>query len=509
MRAGSRSPDASPTHRALFRPRLAGRSPPDPYAFPPSHSMTSDYASFGDEPETETETETQIEVAPEEVDTPDFDVRNSPIPSFQALQQARASIFKSSRRLDSFHRTLEALADTGEEGRRKGLGYWMLADYGRSAEQLAKNGADDVVAAFTRASALMVLERYKDALPIFERLSDAYPEEPRPRGGRLEARFEMDLAADDVDRAAANLREGFERAPKSFESSADYHYLAGRMAEAQRSWELAIDEYQQARAVDPTHRGALFRAGYLCERYGLDAEALDAYRALMNLHPIDMRTLINLGLLYEDLGRDQEAAACYETVYKNRPTDGRVRLFLDDARQGISMYYDEDLERKEDRLNQILRTPITDFELSVRARNCLNKMNILTLGDLVRRTEQELLSYKNFGETSLNEIKQILGSKNLRLGMQHHEAVASIEAAGRPKATGENAELLNKPIADLDLSIRARRAVENLGCLTIGDIQQHAEEELLSMPNFGQTSLAELKRKLADMGIALAEKKKE
>ena len=111
------------------------------------------------------------------------------------------------------------------------------------------------------------------------------------------------------------------------------------------------------------------------------------------------------------------------------------------------MFYDEDLERKEDRLNQILRTPITDFELSVRARNCLNKMNIVTLGDLVRQTEQELLAYKNFGETSLNEIKEILSSKNLRLGMAHEEAVASIEAASRPRATGENAEILNKPSA--------------------------------------------------------------
>ena len=53
----------------------------------------------------------------------------------------------------------------------------------------------------------------------------------------------------------------------------------------------------------------------------------------------------------------------------------------------MEMYYDEDLERKEDRLNQILRIPITDFELSVRARNCLNKMDILTLGDLVKKTE--------------------------------------------------------------------------------------------------------------------------
>ena len=69
------------------------------------------------------------------------------------------------------------------------------------------------------------------------------------------------------------------------------------------------------------------------------------------------------------------------------------------------MYYDEDQERREDKRNKILRTPINDFELSVRSRNCLAKMGVHTLGDLVKKTEPELLSYKNFGETSLQEIK--------------------------------------------------------------------------------------------------------
>src|SRR5690606_2463218 len=143
---------------------------------------------------------------------------------------------------------------------------------------------------------------------------------------------------------------------------------------------------------------------YLSERWGDARLAVDCYEHLARQRPVDRSVLMNLGVLYEDLGRDYEAAACYDVVVRTYPTDRRARLFLADARAGIEMYYDEDLERKEDRLNQILRTPITDFELSVRARNCLNKMNILTLGDLVRKTEAELLSYKNFGETSLNEI---------------------------------------------------------------------------------------------------------
>ena len=64
----------------------------------------------------------------------------------------------------------------------------------------------------------------------------------------------------------------------------------------------------------------------------------------------------------------------------------------------------------------MLDTPVTDFELSVRARNCLKKMNIRTLGDLLKVSEAELLSYRNFGETSLVEIKNMLSSKGLRLG---------------------------------------------------------------------------------------------
>ena len=73
----------------------------------------------------------------------------------------------------------------------------------------------------------------------------------------------------------------------------------------------------------------------------------------------------------------------------------------------------------------------------------------------------------------------------------------------QPVNTGENAETLNKPISELKLSIRARRTVENLGCLTLGDVTQHGEDELLAMPNFGVTSLMELKNKLAEFGLKL------
>jgi DNA-directed RNA polymerase subunit alpha len=442
-----------------------------------------------------------VALAPHE---PGFDILRSPIPNFGTLVTERARVFTRHRNLDSFRRRVVELQESGEEGRRKGLGLWMVGEYERAAGVLA-GFPDDHVAAFTRAKSLMSLGRPSEAHPIFERLANAYPDEPRPRGGALEARLEADLLRD-VEAARENLVAALDQSPPSFASSAESRYLAGRACELARDWSGALDQYSAARAADPSHRANLFRMAWVAERSGDDELALDCYETLSRMLPIDRNVLTNLGVLYEDLGRDEDAAACYDIAQRNDPTDRKLRLYLEDARASIHMFYDEDMERKEDRLNQILRIPITDFELSVRARNCLNKMNIMTLGDLVKQTEQELLSYKNFGETSLAEIKEILASKGLRLGMNREEAVQSIEIARRRYPSGENADLLNKPISELELSIRARRTVETMGCLTVGDIVQHTEEELLAMPNFGTTSLQELKTKLQAMNLKLKSK---
>ncbi len=456
--------------------------------------------------EADSSSDLTTETLQKETVVPAFDLETAQIPSFAALQQHRANVFRSARGLASFRAKLAELSTAGDGQRRKGLGLWMVAEYEKAAEILAAFEKDDV-ASFTRANALMSLGRYKDALPIFERLSRSYPKEPRPLGGRIEARLEAELAANGTEAARKVLQQELEGASDEFADSPEGSYLHARARELAHDPGAALDHYASAIDLDPTHRQALFRGARLAERCGLDELARRWYQALTRVLPIDRPTLFNLGVLLEDAGRDADAATCYETICKSDPQDRRARMYLNDAREGLNMFYDEDMERKEDRLNQLLRTPITDFELSVRARNCLAKMNIVTLGDLVRHTEQDLLSYKNFGETSLNEIKEILNSKNLRLGMGHAEAVASMESSVRERVSTENSELLNKPIHDLELSIRARRTVENLGCLTVGDILQHSEEELLTMPNFGITSLQELKRKLEEIGTKLPERK--
>jgi len=69
------------------------------------------------------------------------------------------------------------------------------------------------------------------------------------------------------------------------------------------------------------------------------------------------------------------------------------------------------------RVAEMLAKPIEELDLSVRSANCLKNANIRTLGDLVQRTEREMLSTKNFGRKSLDEIKEVLASLGLSFGM--------------------------------------------------------------------------------------------
>jgi len=78
---------------------------------------------------------------------------------------------------------------------------------------------------------------------------------------------------------------------------------------------------------------------------------------------------------------------------------------------------EEEVDEELEKLRELLSRSVEELELSVRASNCLRRANIKTLGDLVRRTEQEMLKYRNFGKQSLKEINEILAGMGLHLGM--------------------------------------------------------------------------------------------
>ena len=130
-------------------------------------------------------------------------------------------------------------------------------------------------------------------------------------------------------------------------------------------------------------------------------------------------------------------------------------------------------------------------------------MNIDTLGDLIMRTEQELLSYKNFGETSLTEIKEMLVQKKLRLGQGLDDLESEPLSPRNPLEASADPQVLDTPIDSLNLSVRSRRCMERLNVRLVRDLINKTEVELMSAKNFGMTSLTEIKQQLNEQGLSL------
>jgi DNA-directed RNA polymerase subunit alpha len=239
------------------------------------------------------------------------------------------------------------------------------------------------------------------------------------------------------------------------------------------------------------------------DRLGNDDEAKSCYERSLKRYPATVGALLNLGLLYEDEDDLANAQRCYKRILEAFPNHARARLFLKDSTAASDLKMDEQDLKSRDRLDQVMSLPVTDFELSVRSRNCLQKMGIMTLGDLARTSETELLESKNFGETSLVEIKEMLASKGLSLG-QLAAAVVAEEPAGEAEApSADEQEIYSLPITELNLSVRARKCTTKLGIATIGELVRRTGEDLMECKNFGVTSLNEVREKLSERGLKL------
>jgi DNA-directed RNA polymerase subunit alpha len=308
-------------------------------------------------------------------------------------------------------------------------------------------------------------------------------------------RGEMDQADKALKKLSASLGD-----------SPDFLYVKGMLLELTGQGEEAASLYIQARELAKGHAGATFRLAYFYDLHGEEEEAIDLYREIIAHPPIFANALLNLAVLHEDAGQYSQASEAVRRVLAINPNHGRAQMFLKDAEASKTMYYDEDQARRIAKRNAVLDIPVTDFELSVRARNCLKKMNIRTLGDLVNTTESELLGYKNFGETSLKEIKDMLTAKGLRLGqaMEDEAEYTAGPSQGTPfpmKETPQEQGAGAIPVEQVEFSIRARRVLDQLGIRTMGELASRSEAELLSQKNFGQTSLNELRQKLHENGL--------
>jgi len=398
---------------------------------------------------------------------------------------------------------------TGAGAVKLGISRYLLRQFGQALETLTK-GTDNKERRFYEALCHKHLQQWHDALEDFQRAEDRGWD---PREVTLEI-AEVQCLSGDLAGASRSL----DRFAKSSQDDPDWHYVNGMVSEMNGDYAAAVESYETARRLCPSHRGATFRLAYYYDLHGDEENAIELYRECITrsepaseeqLGPkasgIHANALLNLAVLYEDAGRYEDARRCLERILQANPDHARAQLFLKDVQASKTMMFDEEEQKRVARRNDLLAIPITDFELSVRARNCLKKMNINTLGDLLHVTEPELLSFKNFGETSLAEIKNMLSTKGLRLGQLREEPRSAQSAQTEEGASVGNEGVLGTPLSQIEFSVRARRALELLRVKTLGELASKTEAELLACRNFGQTSLNEIRQRLGEYGLTLRE----
>jgi DNA-directed RNA polymerase subunit alpha len=413
------------------------------------------------------------------------------LPSFEQIKKLSAIVNSSDRIRDAIRQKAQ---DSSSNPLAAGIALWLCGSTSQ-AEELLKKAKDCAQKSLALGSLYRAQGIYDKAIEQFESAKKQQAES-------------LTVA---MEKAETYRRAGqFDEAQKEIKTcinfqnvSAEYHYQLGRLQDALGQYDEAADNYLTAINLDPNHVQAVFQLGYINDLRGEEDVAMEYYKKATQILPSHVNALMNLAVLYEDRGDYSRAMQCVNAVLRSHPGHAKAALFKKDISSSQTMIYDEEREKRKDRQNKILEIPISDFELSVRSRNCLKKMNICTLGDLLRTTEAELLSYKNFGETSLLEIKKILDSKGLRLGMALEQKASAAPVSATEDVGGASPELLNKSVDELELSVRARRALAKLGVKVFYDLVSKTEAELLGCKNFGVTSLNEIKEKLANFGLGL------
>lgn len=332
-------------------------------------------------------------------------------------------------------------------------------------------------------------EEYEKALECFEHSKQANEDE-----------FEIEVNIAETQRLSGDSQSALkliQKLSKGHDDNADLHYQWAHCLDNLGEYDEALTHYNRTLEIDSNHPDSLFRLAYYYDLSGEDEKALEYYQKCAEIVPLYTNAMINLGLLYEDNDDYDKAISCYYAVLQSYPNHKTAKLFLKDAEAGLNMIYDDDKVKKQDKEIEVLNIPISDFELSVRSKNCLERMNIITLADLTRVTEFELLSYKNFGETSLTEIKHILNQKGLRLG-QAVESDLFIDSD-----TGGNDDNPSKTISEIELSDECRNAIEVMGIKTINDLESKTETELLEQDGFTQAFVDEIINQLDTLGLKL------
>lgn len=401
-------------------------------------------------------------------------------------------IFVAADHRKEFDQTLKSfktavnLSSESKRNVRRATAYWLNGEVERAVEILekARPGRErDLVLGLCYSD----LGRFRSAVPLLESAFKAG--EDLHVGSAL---AETLIRAGETSRAEPLIQRLLKKNPESPEPL----YLKGLLQDILGFHQEAIQAYEEALDREPDHQKSLFRLAYKKDMMGEDSQAIELYDQLRLLRPLHVNTMLNLGILFEDRGEYTKAIECYEAVLEFYPNHWRARMYYEDARASLRMYYDEEALKKEERRKQLAGQHIADLPLSTRAKNALLKARVFTLADLVAKTEEELLEVGGLGQTAIKEIKELLNARRLSLATQKEISADEYLKSIRP-------DILAKPLSEFDWSGRSKKLFEKLGFVTVGDLVRNTEADLLRNRNFGETSLREIRQRLAEVGVEL------
>ncbi|MBI5779706.1 MAG: tetratricopeptide repeat protein [Planctomycetes bacterium] len=424
---------------------------------------------------------------------------NVDLDELMGMRKAMLLSMKTRGQLEkTFSRADEAKKELSSQAKaiaRKGVICWML-DKTEEAIKYLEEGSSTDEATYILGLCYMETGRNEKAHKLLAASYKTYSDSPEVFASYLDSLIKTGQI-DEVLQIIQKVKGKFAKSPM-------LSYYHGLCLEQQGDYDKAEEEYENALDIDSEYAPAIFRLAYRYDLSGKDEDALELYEKLLHIKPTHINALINLGIFYEDNDEPQKALECYEAVLNIHPNHSRANLYKEDARSSLVMYYDDNLKRKEQELKRLLSQPLSEFQLPTRARNGLDELNIKTIGELVRKTEDELLSHENFGAKSLVDIKDLLARRGLMLSAENRPiTLESLLKSYISAETPKQVDVVNKPIFEIDWSARVKASLTRLKVYTFGDLANKSEKDFMDLPNFGQTSLDEIRRRLEQFGLSL------
>lgn len=286
------------------------------------------------------------------------------------------------------------------------------------------------------------------ALWVLGKVEDAVPVLQAARSSK-ERSFFLGVSLLDLGRpveAAANLKE-------ALDAESDNPMIGAALAEAELksgNADGAKTRIERLLKKAPESADVKYVEGLQCDLSGDRSGAVEAYEAALKLEPEHARSMFRLAYTYDLVGDDDAALELYEQLRKLRPIHVNTLL-------NLGVIYED--RGQFDRALECYRAVLDYFPMHPRAR--------LYFSDA-----------------------------NASLNMYYDEDAAKRELKMQA--------VLMQPLAEISFSQRVRNAIGKMTIVTIGDLAAKTEEELLEIPNFGKTSLTEVREFLASKGLALA-----